>query len=230
MTQTHLNPLRHLSVFSPDEFGKKRIDVIGAGATGSRIVLSLAKLGIENIHVWDFDVVESHNVANQVYRLTDIGKKKVGALAEIVKESTGITITVHSERVDGTQKLGPIVFLLTDTMSSRKEIWEKALRLHLDCELMIETRMGADSGRIYTVIPSQMSHVKAWESTLYADNDAEVSACGAVTSVGPTAEIISGMAVWQFMRWFSIEQGKADELEHEILLSLRSTLSVTRKF
>ena len=47
-----MNPIdttRHVEVFSPDAFGSRRIDIIGAGASGSRIVLALAKLGIENI-------------------------------------------------------------------------------------------------------------------------------------------------------------------------------------
>ena len=68
---------RHIDVFSPDLFGKRRIDVIGAGATGSRVVLALAKLGLDNIHVWDFDHVEAHNIANQVFGLADIGKLKI---------------------------------------------------------------------------------------------------------------------------------------------------------
>ena len=117
-----IDPTRHLSVFSPHAFGKKRVDIIGAGATGSRIVLSLAKLGVENIHVWDFDKVEEHNIANQIYGLENIGEPKVRALADVIKKSTGTAITAHDERVDGSKQLGEAVFLLTDTMESRKEI------------------------------------------------------------------------------------------------------------
>ena len=29
-----IDPLRHMSVFSPDKWGARRVDVIGAGATG----------------------------------------------------------------------------------------------------------------------------------------------------------------------------------------------------
>ena len=227
---SNVDPLRHLSVFPPHAFGQKRVDVIGAGATGSRVVLSLAKLGVENIHVWDFDTVEEHNVANQVFGLDDIGSLKVEALAEIVKSQTGLTITTHAERVDGSQTLGDIVFVLTDTMSSRKEIWDGALKLKIQTKLMVETRMGADSGRIYAVNPSRPKEIKGWEGTWYPDDEAETSACGASVSVGPTAEIISGLAVWQMIRWFSIEQGGDDELEHEILISLRSMMTIARRF
>lgn len=221
---------RHIDVFSRDAFGDRRIDVIGAGATGSRIVLSLAKLGLENIHVWDFDIVEAHNIANQVYGLADIGRLKVDALADLVLAQTGLTIHKHNERVDGKQKLGDVVFLLTDTMASRKEIWQKGIRYKMRTKLMIETRMGASEGRCYTVVPTRPAHVKGWEGTLYDDAVAEVSACGTSITVGPTAEFLSGLAVWQMIRWQAIEEGKEDELDNEILFGLRPLFTMTRKF
>ena len=89
-----IETLRHLNVFNPEIFGHKRIDVIGIGATGSRIVLSLAKLGIESIHVWDFDEVADVNIANQVYGLEDVGKQKVDALKAIVMRDTKINIEI----------------------------------------------------------------------------------------------------------------------------------------
>ncbi len=221
---------RHIDVFSRDAFGDRRIDVVGAGATGSRIVLSLAKLGLENIHVWDFDTVEAHNIANQVYGMGDIGKLKVDALHDLVKAQTGLTIHKHAQRVDGSQELGDVVFVLTDTMASRKEIWKKGIRYKMRTKLMIETRMGASEGRVYTVVPTRAPHVKGWEGTLYDDAVAEVSACGTAITVGPTAEYLSGLAVWQLIRWQAIEQGKEDTLDNEILFGLRPPYIMTRQF
>ena len=229
-TQVMIDPTRHLSVFKPHAFGKRQVDVIGCGATGSRVVLSLAKLGVENIHVHDFDVVEEHNLANQVFGKEDIGTLKVVAIARIVERDTGQMIHVHSERVDGKQGFGEIVFLLTDTMSSRKEIWENGLKFKPFVRLLIETRMGVDNGRVYTLNPSKLKHVRAWEKTLSSDEETEVSSCGASISVGPTAEIVSGLSVWQMVRWFEIEQGGADELEHEIIFSVRQTAFLCRSF
>lgn len=226
-----IDPLRHMNVFSPDKWGSRRVDVIGAGSTGSKSVMSLAKLGIENIHVHDFDKVEPHNVANQLFGNEDIGKWKVEALKEIVERQTGTKITAHNERVDGTQELGHAVFLLTDTMSSRKEIFEKGLKFKLRTKLMIETRMGVDGGRIYVINPSKLPEIKGWEAaTVYDDKMAEVSACGASISVGPTAGIIAELAVWQLIRAFAIENGEEDELDNEILLNLRPAMFMTKKF
>lgn len=222
-----IDPLRHLSVFKPNAFGNRRIDVVGCGATGSPIVMLLAKLGVENIHVWDFDRVEDHNIANQIYGLSDVGDLKVEALARRVKADTGTSITVYPEKVES-QPLGEVVFLLTDTMKSRKEIWDGTLKYKLRTKLCIETRMGADSGRIYTVNPNKREHVHAWEEAWYPDEEAEVSSCGSSISVGPTAHIVAGLAVWQMIRWFSIEQGSDDVLDHEIIFGLRSMNTITR--
>jgi molybdopterin/thiamine biosynthesis adenylyltransferase len=229
-----IEPLRHQSVFSPAAFGKRRVDVIGAGATGSKVALSLAKLGIENLHVWDFDAIEEHNIANQVYKLSDIGESKVVSLANIIEEQTGLKISAHNERVPSKtgQKLGDVVFLLTDTMASRKEIWSKCIKFKIEVKLMIETRMGIDEGRVYTINPLDPADVKGWESTLYDDKEAPRSACGATSTVGPTADVLAGLAVWQMVRWFSFETGKAkdDIMEKEILFSLRPSMILSRNF
>ncbi len=225
-----VDPLRHLSVFKPHAFGARRVDVIGCGATGSRIVISLAKLGVENLHAWDFDTVEEHNIANQAFGLTDVGQLKVEALAKLVLQNTGVAIQTHAEKVDGSQPLGDVVFLLTDTMASRKEIWERGLKFKLQTRLLVETRMGADSGRIYALNPNLLGHTKAWEEAWYPDVEAEVSACGASVSVGPTAEIIAGLAVWQMVRWFAVEEGAQDDLDNEIIFGLRSMQTISRQF
>ena len=224
-----LNTIRHASVFSPDNHEDQEIHVIGAGATGSKVVMELAKLGLKNIHVWDFDKVESHNIPNQIFGQQHIGMQKVDALKEVVDQFTGITIHAHDEAVtEETDCLSGVVFLLTDTMASRKEIWDGAIRYKLNIQVMIETRMGTDNGRIYTIKPTDPKQVQMWESTLVDDDVAEESACGASVSVGPTASILSGYAVWQYIRWTDIANGGDDSQEDEIIFSLRSSFIMSR--
>ncbi|MES3004977.1 MAG: ThiF family adenylyltransferase [Patescibacteria group bacterium] len=228
--------MRHIEVFSPETFGDQRVDVVGVGATGSRIALGLAKLGIPNIHIWDYDKVEAHNVPNQIFGNNHVGMSKVDALMNIIREQTGTEVSVHPEKVDGSQRLGDVVFLLTDTMASRQEIWKTGLKYKTYVKLMIETRMGKNSGRIYTLNPSNPGQVRGWEETLYSDDVAEVSACGTSISVGSTAEVVSGLAVWQLIRWHQgqeeLKVGKAvvDEVENEIIFSLQPMMVNTSNF
>jgi molybdopterin/thiamine biosynthesis adenylyltransferase len=231
-----IDPIRHIDVFSPASFGDKRIDVIGAGATGSRMALGLAKLGVTNIHVWDDDVVESHNVSNQAFGNNHIGSLKVKASEALIQEQTGTVISAHVGRVDGTEPLGPVVFLLVDDMDTRLAIWKAGLRYKRGVELVIETRVGKNSGRVYTVNPSIPRHVKGWEAAWYPNSKAELSSCGTTISVGPTAEIVSGLAEWQFVRWHNIQEqlrlGKVpeDEAENELIFSTQPMMLIASMF
>ena len=194
-----VEPLRHLSVFSPERFGARRVDIIGAGATGGAIAVELAKLGVKNLHVWDFDHVEEHNLANQMYGIEHVGKFKVDALAHIIKRDVNTDITPHNERVTETTRIpGEIVILQVDSMSARKEIG-KSLYFGTT-NAIIETRMGAESGYIYTFNPNSPVHIKHWEKTLYKDEETEDSACGSPTVVSATAKLVAGFATWQFIK------------------------------
>jgi len=224
-----VEPLRHLLVFSPDHFANRRVDLIGVGATGSRIAMELAKLGVQNLHAWDFDKVEDHNVANQIFGIEDIGKQKVHALSERIQTDTGLEITTHDEAVDGRTLLGDVVFLLTDTMASRKEIWEGAIKYKPGISLMIETRMGRDEGRVYAVQPTMPAQIRLWESTLCEDEEASDSLCGARTTVGPTAALVTAFAVWSFIRWFEWSRAGGDLPETENIFYANPPTTMTRE-
>ena len=204
---------RQLAIFDPSLFTDDdcRIDVIGAGATGSYVVLQLAKLGITNIHVWDADCVEAHNLPNQLYGIEDIGKSKVDALKDIIKRLSGIEINVHKEFVTkDTMGLGKVVFLLTDSMASRKEIYEWCLKYNPNTQLCVETRLAATNGRVYTFNPTDIVDQGNWESTLYTDATAEKSECGTTIVMGASSSYIASMAVWQMIKWWSFTNGKSE--------------------
>lgn len=221
-----VDPIRHLSVFSPEEFGDTRVDVIGAGATGSAITLELAKLGIRNIHVWDFDNIEEHNLANQCFGTADIGRPKVEALAERCKLDADVEIKIHNQKVEkGTRINGKYVFLLVDSMAARKEIAESCLKRNLNTQLCIETRMGTEMGMIYAFNPNSTNQLKGWTDTLYTDAEAVVSACGTSVTVGATAKLITGMAVWQMLLHV-----KGKDITNETIISMEPMLLQTRNF
>ena len=216
---------RHQEIFSPASWGDKRVDVIGAGATGSPVVLELAKLGVRNIHVWDFDAVEEHNLANQMYGPADVGKLKVEALQELIRNQTGTEITIHAEAVtaDNTPD-SAVAFLLTDTMESRKAIGG-AFKRKFRTKALIETRMGTETGYVFTFKPIVPSEMKAWQETLWEDAVTETSACGTAITVGPTAHLLATLAVWQFIR-----VARDEPVDNQLFFCLRPYLIQTSNF
>jgi len=225
--------LRHEQIFSSVLFNPRCVDVVGCGALGSRIAMSLAKLGIMNINLWDFDKIEEHNIANQLFGNGDVGEAKTDALTKMILEATG-TDCYKNGRCEGDKPFGDVVFMCVDSMKVRKELWEKQVKYQPSVGLLVESRMGADSCRVYAIQPCNPQHVELYEQTLYGDEEAATSVCGSSISVGPTAEIVSGIAVWQFIKWWRWSQRSSDqdtEPESEVILALRQQFMViSRKF
>lgn len=195
---------RQVNVLNPEEFNTK-INIIGAGATGSWVAFSLAKMGLSNLHIYDFDEIGMHNLPNQMFGVRDIGRNKALSIRNIIKLFTGFTVNARNEKVDGSVPLQGIVFMLTDTMKSRKDIYNRAIKNNPSIDLLIETRMDLRGGRIYVVDPKNREQTKMYEQTFYSDDEAEVSACGVSQTVLPSALAITSHAIWKLLNYINGE-------------------------
>ena len=221
--------LRQLNLLDPSQIGKKSITLIGAGATGSYVALLLAQMGWGDQHkgqgilrVFDGDKIEDHNLCNQIYEPSQVGKPKVEALKEIILRKCEFEIEVHNEMVD--EKTDPkliqsnYVMLLTDTMKSRKDIFEKFLQFSFRTDLVIETRMGLRDGRIYAFNPNSLDKKEEWLETLYSDEEAETSRCGASASIITTVMYLASLAGQRIVQHFNREYGQPstdEKIEHQ---------------
>ena len=66
---------KSLEFFDPNKV-KERCHIIGCGSIGSNVAELLARYGVERITLWDFDTVEPHNIANQLFTEEDVGAPK----------------------------------------------------------------------------------------------------------------------------------------------------------
>lgn len=195
---------RQVNILNPEEFNTK-INIIGCGAVGSWVAFSLAKMGLNNLHIYDFDEVGMHNLPNQMFGVRDIGRNKALSIRNIIKLFTGFTASAKNEKVDGTTPMQGIVFMLTDTMSSRKDIYNRAIKNNPSVDLLIETRMDLRGGRIYVIDPKDKEQTKMYEQTFYSDDEAEVSACGVSQTVLPSALAITSHAIWKLLNYINGE-------------------------
>jgi molybdopterin-synthase adenylyltransferase len=73
--------------FDQEAVRRERLIVVGAGAVGNEVIKNLALLGVGEIHVFDRDVIEVHNLTRSVlFREGDIGQPKAVCAATRARE------------------------------------------------------------------------------------------------------------------------------------------------
>ena len=169
--------LRHAGWFGPED--AKTLNIVGVGATGGHIGLYAAKMGFHNFRVWDADIVESHNLPNQIYDTEHIGQRKVEAFKAVLQRfNPAINVETHDYFFDSSHKElleGPMV-LTVDTMSSRKEALS-TFKLNWKVDKVFETRLGFDFGELNIIDNMNVNEADSWYSCLRDDSELEEGPC-----------------------------------------------------
>lgn len=194
--------------FQPEKDDSK-VHIIGCGSVGSTIAENLARCGVKNMVLYDFDTVEPHNIVNQMFTQQDVGKSKVEALKDIlvnINPEITDTIELHPEGWSNKSKrMSGYVFLCVDSIELRREIVEKYMD-NLNIKAMFDVRTLLESAQHYAadwtdykmkqdlLNSMQFSHDEASEET-------PVSACGVTLGVATTVRIISALAVNNYINF-----------------------------
>lgn len=179
--------IRQWDLHDIDKIRNTRITVVGAGAIGSFTVLSLAKLGFENITVYDDDVIEKENMNCQFYPLDSVGSKKVDALKKLVLDFTGVSINAIDQRVTSENCImTDIIISCVDSMKARKIIFNAQASTFL-----LDARMAAEYCCMYRVDLLDRASRDNYEKSLHSDDDAVQERCTAKATMY-TVLLISG--------------------------------------
>ncbi len=181
--------------FQPEK-DESRLHIVGCGSVGSTLAENLARCGLKNFTLWDFDKVERHNIVNQMFRSEDVGRLKVDALKDILVEINPECEDSVQTRPKGWQgkMMSGYIFLCVDNIELRRKIVEQ----HMDntfVKAVYDFRTGLESAQHYAADWSnekmrkdllnsmQFSHEEAAES-------APVSACGVTLGLCPVVRLI----------------------------------------
>tara|TARA_R110000824_G_scaffold20960_1_gene78627 strand:- start:242 stop:898 length:657 start_codon:yes stop_codon:yes gene_type:complete len=163
-----------------EDFTGKIFHILGCGAIGSSAATQLARMGAMEFVLYDLDKVEVQNVGVSHYIYQDIKKPKVVALHEHLKQ---INPEIRAFEQYGrftkfikTLGEGDIVILGFDSMESRLEGAEAALKRPNKPHLLIDGRMGAEEYHQFTL---KQPTLKQYRDTWYSDNNAEDEPCNA---------------------------------------------------
>lgn len=186
-----------------------RINIVGCGSVGSTIAVLLARAGVTKMTLWDFDMVEPHNLANQMFRQCDVGKLKTEALADILAEinpDIRDDLQLKSDGWNG-QQLSGYVFLCVDSIELRRETVEKFFDSPY-IRAMFDFRTRLTDAQHYAADWSDYKKKKNFLSTMEfsheeAAEETPVSACNVTLLVAPTVWIICSAGVANFMNFWN---------------------------
>ena len=188
---------KHREFFNPDDI-KSEIHIIGCGAVGSTIAEQLARLGIQTLHLYDFDIVNAHNTTNQTFFHQQINEKKTKALTAILKLiNPDIEVIQHEAWTQGTPLSG-IVIIAVDSIETRKQIIEDN-KYNNTITAMFDTRMRLTDAQHFAALWDEKGINFLLSTMNFTSEEAKestpTSACGTALNVTPTVRLICTLAV-----------------------------------
>lgn len=201
---------KSLEFFDPSKV-KERCHVIGCGSIGGNVAELLARYGITDIVLWDFDEVEPHNIANQIYTTEDLEMAKTEALLRILQRINP-DIKVKWKAVYEGQPLEGFVFMCVDSVEVRQQIVE-ANWYNPNVVAVIDFRTTLLEGQTYFADWSNTKQKESLKKSLdfthkEAQANTPVSACGFELSVSPVVKICSIMGIVNFTNFINKQPTK----------------------
>lgn len=187
--------------FQPEKY-PDRIHIIGCGAVGSTLGELLVRMGFKKFTLYDFDIVESHNIANQMFTTHDIGVAKTEALANIMR-NINPDIEIRIEGAYEEQSLNGYVFMGVDSIALRRKIVEQNM-YNINIKYMFDTRLRLTDGQTYAVPWNDYNAKNNFLNSMnFTDEEAladtPVSACNTLLNVAPTVRIICSHEIANFI-------------------------------
>lgn len=221
---------RYSGILNPQSVRSTKAMIVGVGSIGRNIGLQLAQMGVGRISLADHDTVDPVNLGTQGYRPDQIGHAKVQAcLADIKAIYPSCSVTPYQVKLphldlDPREKRwGDVVFLTTDTMSSRRDIVSELLACRESQRTVmhiVDVRMLGEVFQVRT-IPATPQRLQSYlDSHIFDDSEAVPGTCSTRTT-GYGATCAASFAVACFSK---ILRGmEPPELIHVDLFALELT-------
>lgn len=190
--------------FDPSKV-KGRVHIVGCGSVGSALAENIARLGVKKFDLWDFDIVEPHNIVNQQFTRLDIGKTKAEAVKEMIEAiNDEAEVRIHPEGWNG-ETMSGYIFLAVDSIEIRRAIVEKH-KMNFSVKAVFDFRTGLTDAQHYAADWSKPNEKDALLASMQfshdeAKADTPVSACGITLGVVTTVRLIVGVGVNNFINF-----------------------------
>lgn len=185
---------------------KARVGVAGLGGLGSSVAIALARVGVGELVLADFDVVEPSNLNRQQYFIDQIGKAKVDAMEENLRRvNPYVKISSHKAVLD--DKNIPEFFCNVDVLVEAFDKAEsKAVLLNTMAKGCPEVPVVAASG-VAGHGPSNSIHTARFGDNYYIVGDQETEAAAGIGLMAPRVGIAAHHQANCVLRILLGEQG-----------------------
>lgn len=213
-----MNLTKSSEFFNPADC-EDRIHIIGCGSVGSTVAELLARFGLTNVSLYDFDVVEEHNLANQMFTTENLYKPKIEGVYDRwvqINPEASKTIKLYGDGWDS-NKLSGYVFLCVDNIELRKRIVEEN-KYNLNIKAMFDFRTALVSAQHYAADWSKEEDINFLLDQMdfthaEAEKNVPVSACKVALCVMPTVWSVAMAGVVNFVNFV-----KENKLERAMIL------------
>lgn len=168
----------------------------GSGGIGSWLTFFLTKAGFKPT-VYDFDIIEEHNLGGQLFRQDDVNDTKVNAIYKIIKEFCGQEINTFTDRITVNSSTHYFMFSTFDNMQARKDLFEVWKRSIPNCPvtpIFIDGRLLMEQLQIFCITPDKIEEYE--REHLFDDSEVEDAPCTMRQTSHSAAMIASHMTAF----------------------------------
>lgn len=145
----------------------------GVGSIGSHVAYYLGRQECDII-LYDMDIVDEVNLAGQLFRISDIGKKKTEITKDMIFQLSGNKKVEVFGEFTSDSLIGNYVFSCFDNMKARKLFFDAWCALDDPDKVFIDGRTNAEQAQIFIVTPDRIDRYK---KELFEDSEVPDLAC-----------------------------------------------------
>ena len=165
---------------------KKTVILAGVGGIGSYVGFLLARMKPASMFIYDNDIVEAVNMSGQLYGQSDLGRPKVSALAEMIRNYAGYSsVFAINERFTIESEASDIMICGFDNMAARRLFFNKWVN-HVQSKpeeerkncLFIDGRLAAEEFQVLCIKGDDEYNINRYSNEyLFSDAEADETIC-----------------------------------------------------
>lgn len=165
---------------------KKTVILAGVGGIGSYVGFLLARMKPASMFIYDDDIVEAVNMSGQLYGQSDLGRSKVSALAEMIRNYAGYSsVFAVNERFTNESEASDIMICGFDNMAARRLFFNKWVN-HVQSKpeeerkncLFIDGRLAAEEFQVLCIKGDDEYNINRYSNEyLFSDAEADETIC-----------------------------------------------------